>query len=70
MMKINVGIAFCRDVEVYQAVLAELIEHMIKKTDGGANAALASAIEINAHVYAGFMGFAGESCDTGSHTRL
>ena len=70
MMKINVGIAFGRDVEVYQAVLAELIQHVIKKTDGGADAALASAIEINAHVDAGFMGFAGEGGDTRSHTRL
>ena len=60
---VDVQIAPAGDVEINQAVAADLVEHVLEKRHAGVESALAGAIQIDGH---GDLGFAGVAAHGGA----
>ena len=60
VVAVNVQVALALDVEVYQAMPGNLIEHMVKKTDAGRQLRLARAVKVELDDYFGLCRVAGD----------
>ena len=49
VVAVDVQVAVAIDFEVNQAVAGNLLQHMVKKTDAGAQIGLAGAVQVDAH---------------------
>ena len=61
---VNLQIALCVDCQVYHAVLANLLQHVVKEPQSGGNVALASTIEIHLDMDVGLLGGTLYFCDS------
>ena len=62
---VDVGVARGLNLQVDQAVAADLVEHMVEKRHAGAHRAAAAAIEAQGHADVGFAGDAVDLTDAG-----
>ena len=60
MVGVDVQIALGRDIEVYQSMSGDLVEHMIEKRHARVDRCVAGAIEPNAHGNLRFQGIASD----------
>jgi hypothetical protein len=53
---VDVGVARGGDLQIDQAVAADLVEHVVEEGHAGGHLAAAGAIQANAHPHVGFAG--------------
>ncbi len=58
VVAVNVQVAGAFHVQINQAVAGDLVKHVIEKANARIESRLAGAVQIHAHVYAGFGGVA------------
>src|SRR5438105_10456675 len=58
VMRIDVQIALCANVEIDQAVAGDLVEHVIEERHAGFDRGLAAAVQVDVDGYGGFRRFA------------
>ena len=61
MMLIDMKIARRADFDINQRVARKLFQHMVEKADPGRNSGQAGAVEIDADLDGGFLGFSRNS---------
>ena len=64
-MVVDVGVALGADLQVDQAVAADLVEHVIEEGHAGGHLAGATAIEAELHPHVGFAGDAVDRAGAG-----
>src|SRR5690606_11273386 len=68
--RINVQIAVCLDVEVYEPMPCDLIEHMVKKRHAGGNILPAGTVKVDGDADARLISITGNFCGTHDKARV
>ena len=70
VVAVDVQVAHALDVQVYQAVAGDLVEHVVKKANAGGQIGLASAVEVDLDGDFGLGGVARNFSDAIDHIFL